>query len=341
MRIALPKNHIVLFFLILLVSIPITSYAVDGQRKLTQPVPPATFPIVINQAGSYVLTSNLVVTDPNLNAIEITVNDVTLDLNGHKIQGPHTGSPWGGTGNGIYANDKYNLTIRNGRIWGFGGDGVHLYSTYPSNQGAGHRIEKIQAANNGKYGIKAYSCLISSSTTNNNNEAGIDATDSTITDCVANKNLFFGILASSCTLANSTINRNRFGLQSSDCAVTNCIAVNNIDYGFSATSSTVTNCIASKNNDGFSIHSSILTNSSSLDNSGNGIVACQMNRIEGNNVQRNDAHGIYLYTIGDIIVSQYNYVIKNTASTNLGGNFQDNGIENYMPLTGDNANYGF
>src|SRR5262249_37568405 len=46
----------------------------------------AAFPIVIDTPGSYRLKSNLVVTGAN--AIEIRVDDVTIDLNGYTISGP-------------------------------------------------------------------------------------------------------------------------------------------------------------------------------------------------------------------------------------------------------------
>ena len=167
----LSKAQGVLFIWVFLVIIPISAYGVDGQRKLTQPVPPATFPIVINQEGSYVLTSNLVVTDQDTNAITILVNDVTLDLNGHKIQGPGTA----GTGTGINAENKYSITIKNGRIWGFGGKGISIQSDPfdPSKEGAGHWIDGVQALNNGSGGIGITSGIVTNCTANNNNSSGI------------------------------------------------------------------------------------------------------------------------------------------------------------------------
>ena len=101
------KANFTTLLLIWALAIPFSSYGVDGQIKLTQPVAPDTFPIVINKAGSYVLTSNLVVTDPATNAITIEVNDVTLDLKGHTIQGPNAGHI---SSVGIYAQNRYNST---------------------------------------------------------------------------------------------------------------------------------------------------------------------------------------------------------------------------------------
>ena len=135
------------------------------------------------------LTSNIALESPDLNAIEITVNDVTLDLNGHTIQGPHTGPPWGGSGNGIYANEKFNITIRNGRIWGFGGSGINLIaSSQFALEGTGHCVNKIHVANNGTAGIYIYSGLVKNCTAIHNGFAGIQTYYSLVTDCICNKN---------------------------------------------------------------------------------------------------------------------------------------------------------
>ena len=50
----------------------------------------AGFPVTISESGSYRLNSNLVVTSPATTVIEITANDVTLDLAGFSIIGPNT-----------------------------------------------------------------------------------------------------------------------------------------------------------------------------------------------------------------------------------------------------------
>ena len=204
------KMQVLLFTVILILGIPITSYGVDGQRKLTQPVPPSSFPIVINQAGSYVLTSNLMVEDPNQNAIEIIVNDVTIDLNGHKIQGPFTGPPFAGSGMGIYALNHYSITIKNGRVWGFASYGVYLYSDPgdPSEKGAGHIIDAIHAANNGIDGIVINAGLVTNCTINNNHNDGITAYDTTIVNSTAHNNVWHGFNLEGCILTGCTANYN-------------------------------------------------------------------------------------------------------------------------------------
>jgi len=304
MRIVLSKNHFVLFILTLLVSIPISSYAVDGQRKLTQPISPASFPIVINQAGSYVLTSNLVVPAelPNINAIEITVNDVTLDLNGHKIQGPNTGT---GNGYGIYALGRYSITIRNGRIWGFGQYGISLSSNTvddPTAKGAGHIVENIQATNNTWGGIYVMAGLVINCTANSNGtngyiSPGIKVLNSTISHCTANKNTGEGIEAYNSTVTQSTTNYNLFS-------------------GIQAEKSIIKSCTAYKN-------------------SSHGIYGHNNSYIIENNLRDNDGYGLVL-----AVIDGNDFAIKNVASGNGTGNFyMETG--NYMPIIGDNANYGF
>ena len=72
--------------------VPGAARAVDGVVEISQASVAAGggFPLLISAEGSYVLTSNLVVTDPNLDAIQISSDYVTLDLNGFHISGPVT-----------------------------------------------------------------------------------------------------------------------------------------------------------------------------------------------------------------------------------------------------------
>ena len=76
---------------------PTVASAVDGiilidqNKAMTGNVTPGDapgFPVSITQPGSYRLTTNLIVADPNTNGIEISANHVTIDLNGFAIIGP-------------------------------------------------------------------------------------------------------------------------------------------------------------------------------------------------------------------------------------------------------------
>jgi hypothetical protein len=111
-------------------------------------------PIVICQSGSYRLSGNVTVPDANTSAIQISADNVTLDLNGFSILGPVGcgGNPVTctqgsaaavGIGN-LFGNS--NITVSNGTIRGLGGYGILL-------SGSGILIERVKAANNGIDGI--------------------------------------------------------------------------------------------------------------------------------------------------------------------------------------------
>ena len=100
--------------LILMVAIPFSAYAVDGQIKIGQPAN-NDFPIYIEQPGSYVLTSNITMPTPTGgDLIAIAANNVTLDLNGFALIGP--GKLSGGDIWGIkVVTGIENITIKNAK----------------------------------------------------------------------------------------------------------------------------------------------------------------------------------------------------------------------------------
>src|SRR2546423_13837918 len=76
-----------------------TAYGVDGIALIDQnralagnvtPFDAPGFPVTISQSGSYRLSGNLTGSDVKTNAIEITANDVVIDLNSFVIRGPVT-----------------------------------------------------------------------------------------------------------------------------------------------------------------------------------------------------------------------------------------------------------
>jgi len=230
------KIQLALWTLLFMVAIPISAYGVDGQIKIAQTAE-TTFPIQINEPGSYVLTSNLIVAAGN--AININVSNVTLDLNGHTIHGFFGGA----TGTGIYAYNRYNITIKNGIVRGFRDYGIYLDND-ADHRGAGHRIEGIQAFNNG-YGICIYAgySIVTNCTANKNGYDGILTYFSTVTNCTANNNGNSGIIAPSSTVTNCTANDNGYkGIYVVDGTVTNCTANNNDSNGIYACTSIVKGC---------------------------------------------------------------------------------------------------
>ena len=116
------------------------AHAADGRLEIHQacvatgcfPGDAPGFPVDIAASGSYLLTSDLVVTDAGPAAIRIQGNELalTIDLNQFTISGPTrcslgTCSPNGG--GGIFnAGAGSQVNVLNGRILGMGGMGVSL-----------------------------------------------------------------------------------------------------------------------------------------------------------------------------------------------------------------------
>lgn len=117
---------------------------IDQAKALAGGVTPgdvAGFPVTISKPGSYRLSSNLTLPDTNTDGIVSTAGGVTLDLNGFSIIGPaycpgQNGGPEYacnlGNGNAVRFTDPGNslssagvsYVVRNGRIFGAGGNGI-------------------------------------------------------------------------------------------------------------------------------------------------------------------------------------------------------------------------
>lgn len=132
------------------------------------------FPVEIANSGSYILTSNLQVTDASTTAVSVGADDVTLDLNGFSLSGPVScsGTPascsTSGSGVGIGGSGSRTL-IRDGNVVGFGNTGIavageaHLENLRVASNGAtgiaaasGTTITHCKVVRNGSYGIDAY-----------------------------------------------------------------------------------------------------------------------------------------------------------------------------------------
>jgi len=133
-------------------------------------------PVTISEPGSYQLTSNLVSTSAVTDVIEITADNVTLDLNGFSIIGPRTCtgdnaslscSNSGMTAHGVSAVGRKNIKVKNGIVKGFD-TGVSLTSI----NSRGNVVENIQSSEN---------------------EFGITVINGMVNNCVANRNLDTGI----------------------------------------------------------------------------------------------------------------------------------------------------
>ena len=213
------KIQLVLWTLLFMVAIPLSAYGVDGQIKIAQP---ASFPIVIDLPGSYVLTSNIIV-PAGVNGIWIKTNNTTLDLNGHAIIGPGSGSS---SGSGIHASVKFNIAIINGTVRDFALNGVHLDICFNS------QVRDMRVYKNGSYGIVAVYSIIANCTAFEN-AIGIEAFGSVIANCTTADN-GTGISAFSSTVTNCTTSRNSDGISAWDSTITNCTASFNANHGVHA-----------------------------------------------------------------------------------------------------------
>jgi parallel beta helix pectate lyase-like protein len=198
--------------------------ASDGVKLLGQP---KTFPITISKPGSYRLKKNITVPDENTTAIEITADDVTLDLNGFAILGfvVCTGSPvncttYDGTGVGIHSTNS-NIRIRNGTVRGMGSQAIHI-------TGGRTTVEKIRATSSagGNPGAAAIqcgsSCTVKDSIVFQNGAGGIQAFDHcAITGNVVAENGSTGIFGHrGCTITGNLLAENRLiGIQADQSTV--------------------------------------------------------------------------------------------------------------------------
>jgi hypothetical protein len=130
----------------------------DATRGKVTPMDTPGFPVTISEPGSYRLASNLVVPDAATTAIQITADDVTLDLNGFSIIGPNVCTPnptrctFQGGGIGVMAVGPVgvvspaNVRVMNGTVRGMGGHGIRM-------MGDGTVVERVLSVSNGGPGI--------------------------------------------------------------------------------------------------------------------------------------------------------------------------------------------
>ena len=112
--------------------------------------PITSLPSMITAPGVYCLTSDLATNVTSGNAIEITTDNVVINLNGHTIDGQTAGL--GTTTYGIYAYQRQNITIRHGTVRGFL-HGIYLKDDSPYTTSQGHIIEDIRADQNTRGGL--------------------------------------------------------------------------------------------------------------------------------------------------------------------------------------------
>lgn len=120
------------------------------QAETTDCTPITSVPTVISTQGVYCFTGHLFTSIASGKAIEITVNSVTIDMNGYKLGGLGAGD--GTVAYGIFASKRKNIVIRNGVVRGFF-YGILLSDTSPHTDSQGHLVEDVLADQNTLVGI--------------------------------------------------------------------------------------------------------------------------------------------------------------------------------------------
>jgi hypothetical protein len=290
---------------------------------------PGTFPLVIATSGSYRLKSNIVVPDANTTAIEITADDVTLDLNGYTIKGPTvcSGFPASvtctptGTGIGI-SSSADSVTIHDGTVRGMGSRAILL-------NGRNAVVERVRARSNGSSGIhvNGEGCRVASSMAAENNSAGIVASQTcVVTGNVARLNGGEGIHADdgSIVTGNTAYDNDGSGIEIAGVAIVmgNVVAsnFNGIDGMSPGGFGTASDNAVYANDDAGIIWEGVISNNYVTANGSEGVAGHGL--VTGNAVQSN--------TLAGISIGTSDGYSNNLVNNNNGGNGNpqiENGIE--------------
>lgn len=312
------------------------------------------FPVEINEAGSYVLTGTLDLSSPPVaeHGILINASDVTLDLNGFRLVGTAQAVK-----NGIETANVQNLTIENGFITGWGGDGIHAQDADRT------RVSSVTASDNGQDGIQvgenslvvdsvsngngydgidlSFGGVVRSSTVSNNGRDGVDGERTLVIGVNARENGFDGISVNLGSVLDSTATDNTGdGIQANVATVRNCLSQDNGGAGIRASNGSVVSHSSAYSNDSDGITAgsgTFVTDNTSIANAGAGIHLLFTTFIRGNRVDGNNVH---LNAIGIDVDQQGNSIVRNVAGGNttadydiIVGNFVGT-IQTTMPAVG-------
>jgi hypothetical protein len=226
-----------------LAAISSSLYAVDGLVLIDQnhalagnttPGDAPGFPVTISQPGSYRLTGNLIVPDVNTTAIQVTAENVTIDLNGFSIIGPNNCIFDGqacpqASGVGVLAGvfgtpGPQGVRVLNGTVRGMGSHGIFV-------NGLGCSVTNVIALGNRQIGIEADSGsvidsvssfnllgilgkIVRGSTAESNGQVGIQVSPNGVAiGNAANSNVTTGLLVSTATATDNTANNNAIGIE--------------------------------------------------------------------------------------------------------------------------------
>ncbi|MGB8169018.1 MAG: NosD domain-containing protein [Chthoniobacteraceae bacterium] len=204
----------------------------------------------ITEPGSYYLTAS-VVGAAEKNGIAVDASDVTIDLRGFTL----TGVP--GSLDGIIVGLEFSrLTVRNGNIAGWGGDGVDEVENF-SHDGI---YENVRATGNGGDGLRlGDKAIVTACKLSGNSGIGMSVNGmATVTGCTVENNGVGGFYIGSGSLLDSVASGNGdAGFQSfgEPVLMKKCVSFEN-GTGFRISDGgKVAECIARFNFDGIEAHS--------------------------------------------------------------------------------------
>ena len=266
----------------------------------------------ITQGGSYYLTENFT-GESGKHGIDITVSNVTLDLNGFTI----TGVADSLNGIRVSAHRGRNIVIRNGIVRGFAASGV--FCEHNAGQPPQVTVERVHAMGNGADGMEvsfssqvidcvatengakgiagASGCRIVGCHSRFNGSTGIDSGQGAVViGCVSSSNGGVGITASLGSLVTDcNISFNNVGITATGTAIESCSFHNNTGVGVNAlVGCVISHCTAYRNTgNGISgTQGTTVLGCSSYENGGNGISVGSSSTVQSCSARLNGSNGV-------------------------------------------------
>jgi parallel beta-helix repeat protein len=261
--------------------------------RAAQPLYPEDMPYNLDHSGSYYLTGDWHLDAPGTDAIAISADNVTLDLNGFALIGP---GKTVGSDDGVYVNCGTeitpvfcnNISISNGTVRDWGGNGVNAFHSNNS------EFANLRLYYNGGNGIFVAFGTVTDSEASENGAGGFRVTSGTVVRSSAYSNASYGFVGRRVVL-------------------TDCSSCGNTGAGIYVDEGTVSNCVANTNGgNGIEVGNASLVTANVADGNTVGIaVTGADNRIEGNNATNND--------MGIDVDGEGNLIIKNSWADNTSG----------------------
>ena len=249
--------------------------------------PISSLPFTISTSGSYYVTGNL---DGSSGGIDITADDVTLDLMGFTLDG-------GGSiaDSGVTFNGRSNITIHNGTVRGFGYTG--LYQAYSTARYS--RVIDMRVLDNGS--SSSYSGIY------------LDGSNNLVLRCTAGNNGYYGIFVGTSSLVKDST---AYSNQSTGISVGKGSTINN-----NTAYDNQSKCI-------YGYYGSTLINNTAYYNQSWGIYAAGANTVRSNTVYSNNQ--AQSANVGGIRIGSDSQAINNTVDSNCHTGIYVSGTDNIL-----------